>query len=111
MVVSNPLELYTVFLGWRQYDVIWDACVEFGLAWVPFLALFFENLTKPFESEFGRGTETSFRRVLIELLMMIFVIMFCVSPWVPLHTTDVSYKPFCAKNAKPSTVGDSGTTY
>jgi len=43
--------------------------------------------------------------------MMIFVIMFCVSPWVPLKTTDVKYKPYCAEDAVLSTVGDSGTTY
>ncbi len=111
MTVSSPLELYTVYLGWRQYDVIWQACIQFGLAWVPFLGLFVENLTKPFETPFGNGTETSFRRVFIELLLMCVVIMFCVYPWMSLQTSDVTYTPYCAKGATQSTVGNSGTTY
>lgn len=111
MVVSSPLELYTVYLGWRQYDVIWQACIQFGLAWVPFLGLFYENMTVPFESEFGNGTETSFRRVVIEMILMCLVIMICVYPWLPLNTTDVSYKPACASGAQQATVGHSGTTY
>jgi len=111
VVVSNPLELYTVYLGWREYDVIWQACIAFGLAWLPFLGLFFTNLTKPFESAFGHGTETSFRRVFIEFIMMCFVIMVCVYPWVNLETSDVTYKPYCSSDATQSTVGNSGTTY
>ena len=111
MVVSNPLELYTVYLGWREYDVIWQACIQFGLAWLPFLALFYENLTKPFESPFGNGTETSFRRVIIELVLMCLVIMICVYPWTNLETRDITYKPYCAKGALTSRPGDSGTTY
>ena len=68
MIVGNPLSLYTVYLGWQQYDTLWQAANQFGIVWLPFLSLFYENLTKPFESPFGHGVETSFRRVLIELV-------------------------------------------
>lgn len=111
MVVSNALELYTTYLGWHEYDIIWQACIQLGLAWIPFLGLFYENLTKPFESEFGHGTETSFRRVMIEFLLMCVVIMLCIYPWVPLATSDVTYTPACSPGAKQATVGHSGTTY
>jgi hypothetical protein len=111
MLVSNPLELYTVYLGWGEYDVIWQTCIQTGLAWVPFLGLFYENLTKPFESEIANGADTSFRRVFIEFFIMCLVIMFCVYPAVSLETKDVQYQPYCASNSSTSTVGNSGTTY
>lgn len=111
MIVSNPLELYTVYIGWQQYDVIWQTCIDTGLAYLPFLGLFFENLTKPFESAFANGVDTSFRRVSIEFFVMCLVIMFCVYPALSLETKDVTYHPACSTNAPVSTVGDTGTTY
>lgn len=111
MIASNPLELYTIYFGWREYDVIWQACIQTGLAWVPFLGLFYENLTKPFETEIANGVDTSLRRVSIEFVIICFVIMFCVYPAVSLQTKDVTYKPYCSTNATPSTVGNTGTTY
>lgn len=111
MNVSNPLELYTVYIGWQQYDVMWQTAIDTGLAYIPFLGLFFENLTKPFESAFANGVDTSFRRVFIEFFVMCLVIMFCVCPALSLATKDITYKPFCSQGATTSTVGDSGTTY
>ncbi|MCD6056253.1 MAG: conjugal transfer protein TraG, partial [Gammaproteobacteria bacterium] len=111
MVVSSPLELYTVYLGWRQYDVIWQACSEFGLCWLPFIGLIFENMTVPFETPFGHGAETSLRRMIIQLFLMgIFLLLFAI-PSNILRTADVRYKPYCADHAVESTVGDTGTTY
>lgn len=111
MIVSSPFELYTVYLGWQEYDVLWQIAIDTGLVWLPFLALLFENLTKPFESELANGVDTSFRRVFIEFFLTCAVIMFAVYPALPLQMKDVKYQPVCSPNASVSTVGNSGTTY
>ena len=111
MVVTSPVELYTVYLGWHQYDVLWDACKAFGLAWLPFLGLFYKNLTVPFEYPFGNGADTSLRRVFIELILMVVVLTFCVNPWITLTTNDIHYKPVCQAESVDSTLGNTGTTY
>lgn len=36
MMVQSPLELYTTFLGFKYYDLIWTVCARFGIVYLPF---------------------------------------------------------------------------
>ena len=111
MLVNNPLELYSVYIGWRQYDYIFDALYQVGLTLLPFLMLIFENLTQPFEQPVGDAADTSLRRVCIELFFMAVVFMVCVYPNWPLQMTDIQYQPTCSSSSQIAIPGNSGTTY
>lgn len=111
MLVNNPLELYSVYIGWREYDYIFSALYQIGLTLLPFLMLIFENITQPFEQPFGDAADTSLRRVCIELFFMAVIFMVCVYPNWPLQMSDIQYKPHCSSTGQMSTPGHSGTTY
>ncbi len=111
MLVNNPLELYSVYIGWREYDYIFSALYQIGLTLLPFLMLIFENITQPFEQPFGDAADTSLRRVSIELFFMAIIFMVCVYPNWPLQISDIQYKPHCSTTGSVSTPGNSGTTY
>lgn len=111
MVVNNPLELYSVYIGWREYDYIFSALFQVGLTLLPFLMLVFDNITHPFEQPFGDAADTSLRRVSIELIFMAVVFIFCVYPNWPLEIGDIEYTPHCSTTGVASTPGHSGTTY
>lgn len=111
MVVNSPLELYSVYLGWREYDYIFSALFQVGLTLLPFLMLVFDNITHPFEQPFGDAADTSLRRVSIELMFMAVVFIFCVYPNWPLEIGDIQYTPHCSTTGVTSTPGNSGTTY
>ena len=111
MLVNNPLELYSVYIGWREYDYIFSALYQIGLTLLPFLMLIFENLTQPFEQPFGDAADTSLRRVSIELFFMAIIFMVCVYPNWPLQMSDIQYKPHCSSTGQMATPGSSGTTY
>ncbi len=111
MMVQSPLELYTTVLGLKYYDLIWQVCTEFGIAYIPFLILILDGFTKPFESAYGNGADTSFRRVTIGFIITSLVCYFAVAPAFDLDVKEISYQPVCSANATPSTPGNSGTTY
>lgn len=111
MLVNNPLELYSVYIGWREYDYIFSALFQVGLTLLPFLMLVFDNITHPFEQPFGDAADTSLRRVTIELIFMALVFIFCVCPYWPLEINDIQYEPHCSSTGVVSTPGSSGTTY
>jgi len=111
MLVNNPLELYSVYIGWREYDYIFSALFQVGLTLLPFLMLVFDNITHPFEQPFGDAADTSLRRVSIELFFMALVFIFCVYPYWPLEINDIQYEPHCSNTGVVSTPGNSGTTY
>ena len=41
MIVFSPLALYTTYLGWQQFDVLFDALWQTGLLYVGFLVIGF----------------------------------------------------------------------
>jgi hypothetical protein len=111
MMVQSPLELYTTFLGLRNYDLIWKVCTRFGIAYLPFLMLMINSLTKPFETAIGNGADISFRRTFIEFILMSLVCYLAVSPVVSLDVKEIKYQSVCESSSQVSTPGDTGTTY
>lgn len=111
MMVQSPLELYTTFLGFKYYDLIWKVCTRFGIAYLPFLMLMINSLTKPFETAIGNGADISFRRTFIEFILMTLVCYLAVAPAFHLDVKEIKYQPICEAGSKVSTPGNSGTTY
>jgi hypothetical protein len=111
MMVQSPLELYTTFLGFKYYDLIWTVCSRFGIAYLPFLMLMVNSLTKPFETAIGNGADISFRRTFIEFILMTLVCYLAVAPAYHLDVKEIKYRPVCHVGAQLSRPGNSGTTY
>jgi len=109
MMVNGPLEIYSTVIGARLYDSIFNILASTGLAFLPFLGLFFHNITTPYESEIANGADTSLRRVVIHFLMLVFFIMIFVAPTHKLEVTSITYK--ASQSAEVSRYGDTGTTY
>ena len=79
-VQSFP-ELYTTLLGWKQYNSLWSIMTQTGLAFIPFIGLFIRNFIEPAKSQSAKGaSETSLKRIEIDLVVMILVIMFAAQP-------------------------------
>ena len=50
MVVFSPLSLYTTYLGWQQYEIIFNALWQTGLLYLGFLMVgfrFLKNVLAP----------------------------------------------------------------
>lgn len=111
MMVQSPLELYTTFLGFKYYDLIWEVCSRFGIVYLPFLMLMINSFTKPFETAVGNGADISFRRTFIEFILMVLVCYLAVAPAFHLDVKEIKYQPICEADSQVSTLGNSGTTY
>jgi hypothetical protein len=111
MMVNNPLEIYGTVIGVRLFDDMFNILFSMGLFFVPLIILFFENFTKPYESEIENGASTSLRTVGIHLALWAFTMAMFVFPVYPIKLAAISYKPFCSTQAVTSTFGDTGTTY
>ncbi len=117
MMVPSPLSLYTTYLGFKYYDLIWELCSKTGLVYFPFLILLLNSITKPFETAIGNGADISFRRTFIEFFLMVLVCYLAVAPAFHLDVKEIQYQPVCSNNqqgfkqAEVATPGHSGTTY
>lgn len=111
MMANGPLEIYSIVIGAREYSQIFNIMAATGLAFLPILSLFFQNITLPYESEITNGADTSLRRVGINFFVIVFTIMMFVAPTHSLDVTSISYQPVCSPDAVPSHFGDTGTTY
>lgn len=111
MMVNGPLEIYGTVIGVKMFDEMFNILASMGIIFIPLLIMFFENITKPYESEIENGASTSLRKVGIHFLLWVFTVMLFVAPTWNLNVTAITYKPVCAPTAVPSKFGDTGTTY
>ena len=111
MMVNGPLEIYSAVIGAHLYDNIFNILASTGLAFLPFLSLFFQNITTPYESEITNGADTSLRRVGVQFILLVFFIMLFAAPTHILDVSAITYKPVCSVGAATSHFGDTGTTY
>ncbi|STX28429.1 membrane protein [Legionella beliardensis] len=113
MVVFNPLSLYTTYLGWQQYEILFNALWQTGLLYLGFLAIgyrFLKNVLNPAGAFYA--TEHALNNFLYELAVTFLICSLFVYPCVPLETTALQFKPLCGlKNTTTAVIGDSGTTY
>lgn len=113
MVVFNPLSLYTTYLGWQQYEVLFNALWQTGLLYLGFLAIayrFLKNVLNPAGAFYA--SDHALNNFLYELSVTFLICSFFVYPCVPLETRALQFKPLCGiKNPSTAVIGDSGTTY
>ena len=117
MIVFSPLSLYTTYLGWQQYDVIFDALWQTGLLYLGFLMLglrYLKNVLVPAGAT-KNAAEYALNQFLFELAVMVVVCGFFVYPSVILEQKGLSFKPMCTASTKASraqaSINDTGTTY
>jgi hypothetical protein len=119
MIVFSPLSLYTTYLGWQQYDVIFDALWQTGIIFLGFLMIayrYLKNMLVP-SGPSAHASEQALHLFLYELAVLFFICAVFVYPCVPLVQKGISFKPMCTTNkggsdgAVKSSIKDSGTTY
>lgn len=117
MVVFSPLSLYTTYLGWQQYEVIFNALWQTGLLHLGFFMVayrLFKNVLAPSGSP-QHTVEHALNNFLYELAITFLICGLFVYPCVPLEEKALSFKPMCGikkgSDAKTSTLKDTGTTY
>ena len=113
MIVFSPLALYTTYLGWQQFDVLFDALWQTGILYFGFLALsfrFLKNVLTPASST--HTAELALNQFLYELTITFLMCAFFMYPCVPLEQKGLAFKPLCTvKPVAESTILHTGTTY
>ena len=117
MIVFSPLALYTTYLGWQQYDVLFDALWQTGLLYIGFLVIayrFLKNVLAPAGST-QHAAEFALNHFLYELAVTFLICSLFVYPCVPLEQKGLSFKPICTRKQghtpQNATIKDTGTTY
>lgn len=111
MAVNSYPELFTILLGWQQYQNLWDIIVQTGLGFVPFIVMIVTHTVEPFTSQEAKSAYTiSLRRVEFSLATMCLVLMFACQPMMTIDPQVIHFQPICG-NTQDATPGNSGTTY
>lgn len=117
MVVFSPLSLYTTYLGWQQYGILFNALWQTGLLYLGFLMVayrFLKQVLTPSGSPQFAGDQ-ALNHFLYELAVTFFICSLFVYPCVPLEEKALRFKPLCGvragHEARASTLKDTGTTY
>lgn len=111
MSVSTYLELYLTLFGWHMYSVFWDIILDTGIAYMPFVGMFLRNIAEPIKSQEAKdASNTSLRRIEIDIFIMFTVIVLAVQPFMTVNYDGMSYTKACSKAAAVK-AGKTGTTY
>lgn len=116
MIVFSPLALYTTFLGWQQYDVIYSALWQTGVLFFGFLVLAWRFLSNVLvQANPHQGADHALHQFLFDLAKMFFICILFVYPSTPLEQKGLSFKPMCTLDGvavkKESKISDTGTSY
>ncbi len=107
-VQSFP-ELYTMLMGWDLYDKLWNLLTSTGIAYLPFIGIILKNVAQSYVSHRDTG-KIALRSMEVNLIGMLFFILFAASPCIPLSAKAITYSPICEKNTSYYP-GSTGTTY
>lgn len=117
MIVFSPLGLYTTYLGWQQYEILFDALWQTGLLYIGFLMVgyrYLKNVLAPAGST-HHAAEHALNTFLYELAITFLICAVFIYPCVPLEQKGLSFKPVCTikkgASVSESHIKDSGTTY
>jgi hypothetical protein len=104
-------ELYTVLMGWDLYDKLWALLTQTGLAYLPFISMILRNVTESYIAHHHTG-QTAVRTMEVNLIVALLLILFAVSPCIPVSAHTISYSPVCSSDQSETYhAGDTGTTY
>jgi len=114
MVVFSPLSLYTTFLAWKQYDLIFDALFISGLVYIGFVLIGFryvKNLLVP-ASPHAHAAAHARNTFMYETLLAFLVFVLFVVPVVPYQAKEFEFKNQCdSRSAATMSIGNTNTTY
>jgi len=111
MMVNSPLAIYSVVIGAKLYDDIFNIIVSFGILYVPLIIVFAQAIKAYFDCSHGSATSMSLNKVILGLASYILVVMLALVPTQTLKVNSIGYTPACSNNAKIARFGNSGTTY
>lgn len=115
MGVDSYLELFTTLYGWALYNNIWSVLTSTGIAFIPFIVILIRNFVAVTTSmEFNAGASASVRRMEIDIVLALTVVVLAAQPALNLQASQLSYTPPATlANPTPTTVDatNSGTTY
>ncbi len=95
LAVQSYPELFTLVLGWQQYEAIWQLWVALGLPFVPLLGLIMKTLTHSLSSAAPLDGERLLRTLEVQFFSLLLVITLAAQPLVPLKTHQITYTPQC----------------
>lgn len=111
MTVESYLELYTTLFGWQQYNNLWNVLSDTGIVFIPFLFILARNFVGPVASmEAKDASSTSVRRMEIDIVLALSVVVLAAQPFITLSPSVLSYQKPCGTGTTASP-GASGTTY
>lgn len=113
MIVFNPLSLYTTFLGWQAYDLIFEAFLQTGLWFLGFLFVgfrFFKNIVAPAGAT-HHAAEHALNHFVYELLVLVIVMAVFVVPSVSMQAESFEFHPMCSSTEAAQKIGSTGSTY
>lgn len=102
MSTGSFIEMFMTTFGWHLYEIVWGVISSTGLAYLPFFAVIIDNIIKPIESQEAKAAAvTSLRRLEIDIVRLIVMMMLAVSPYMTISYGAVSFTKACQ--------GDTGT--
>lgn len=114
MPTGSFIEMFLTTFGWYLYDIVWDVISSTGLVYLPIIAVIIDNVIKPMESQESKSAAAvSLRRLEIDILRIIALMVIAVTPYMTLtfsSTTYTNYTDVCSV-ATTKKAGSSGTTY
>lgn len=112
MSVGTYLELYLTVFGWTMYGELWEIMNETSLAYLPFIAMLVRNIVGPYRSQEAKDASiTSLRRIEVDVVAMLTVIVLATQPYLDVNVNNLSYTRACTTSASTVTGGNTGKTY
>jgi len=116
MSTGSFIEMFMTTFGWHLYEIIWGVISSTGLAYLPFFAVIIDNVIKPIESQESKAAAaTSLRRLEIDIVRLIIMMMLAVSPYITIQYGSIAYTKACqADTGTPGNTvnaGNSGTRF
>lgn len=99
--VDSLTELYTLILGWHQYNNLWLVLTSTGLVFLPFLGILFRHFIEPVKSQKPRAaSQTSLQRIEMDLFLMLAIVVLAGQPLVTIQTEDLQFVNLCKVGQK-----------
>jgi hypothetical protein len=114
LATQSYAELYTTLIGWQVYNQLWEIVTQTGLVFVPFITMLVQHLAEPYQSQEAKEAYLiSLRRVEINFLGMVLVVVFACQPFFYLSPAHLQFELNCNEQAAHiiHTPGNTGTTY
>lgn len=116
MSTGSFIEMFMTTFGWHLYEIVWGVISSTGLAYLPFFAVIIDNVVSPIESQEAKSAaSTSLRRLEIDVIRLIVMMILAVSPYMTIQYGAVSYTNACETRTGNSgnkvNAGNSGTVF